>query len=93
MANITLKDVVEFMARGEFSPAEGRLISEAWKEGNRRRQLKATWDLRVGMKVKWESRRGFAVVGTVTRVNRATVKVTSTDGVFWTVSPSLLQKA
>lgn len=46
-----------------------------------------------GMKVTFQSKYGEKVVGTVQKVNRKTINVTSTDGMNWLVSPSLLKAA
>ena len=46
-----------------------------------------------GDKVKWMSKYGRTIEGTITKVNTKTIKVsTSSDG-QWSVSPSLLKKA
>jgi len=45
-----------------------------------------------GDNVKWKSRRGMYVNGTILRVNQKSVSVKAEDGVSWRVSPSLLEK-
>ena len=55
-------------------------------------QRRAAVSFRVGDKVKFKSRAGLMVSGTVTKINQKTVSV-STPTSNWKVSASLLQRA
>ena len=46
----------------------------------------------VGDTVNFDSRDGTRIQGIITKVNQKTIKVTSSTGVKWKVSPNLLRK-
>lgn len=56
-------------------------------------QRRAAVSFRVGDAVKFQSRTGKIVSGTVTKVNQKTVSVIASTGNNWKVSASLLQRA
>ena len=56
-------------------------------------QRRAAVSFRVGDKVKFQSRTGSLVTGTVQKINQKTIKVQSSTGNMWNVSASLLQRA
>ena len=50
-------------------------------------------EFRIGDRVSFQTHGRETVVGTITRYNKRTVSVVSTDGRRWTVHPSFLQLA
>lgn len=46
----------------------------------------------VGCHARWQDKYGETVYGTVTKVCQKNIKLNSTDGMRWTVSPTLLTK-
>lgn len=55
-------------------------------------QRRMAVSFRVGETVKFKSRAGKTITGTVQKINQKTVKVQSSTGNMWTVTASLLQK-
>ena len=55
--------------------------------------IEAAGRFRKGTTVSYTAKRGMPVSGVITKVNKATVKVKTSAGVTWTVSPSLLKAA
>lgn len=53
----------------------------------------ATAKWAVGDEVEFDSKYGSKVRGTIIKVNSKTIKMKSTDGVTWVVSPSLLHES
>lgn len=91
---ITLSEAQHFAAR--CNPEEARAVGDALKERYSLRQESAAAAFRVEQVVHFFDKRGVAVVGQITKVNRKTIKVLAVatdDNAFrtnWTVSPSLL---
>lgn len=75
------------------SIAELNEVQSALNVRFRELQHRAAISFRVGDKVKFQSRTGNTISGTVTKVNQKTVSVVATTGHNWKVSGSLLQRA
>lgn len=54
-------------------------------------QAKCKFD--IGDYVKFNSKYGEQVRGTITKINQKTIKMKAESGMVWTVSPSLLSRA
>lgn len=52
-----------------------------------------TTKFRVGNSVMFSDKKGYTLTGTITKINTKTIKVKATNGVTWSVSPSLLKAA
>lgn len=84
----TLSSLVSKMDQSEL-----KLLADLYNSQSRFIQGNMASTFRVGDKVKWMSKYGRTIEGTITKVNTKTIKVsTSSDG-QWSVSPSLLKKA
>jgi hypothetical protein len=55
-------------------------------------EQKQTAQFRVGDKVKFFSRKGFEVTGTISKINQKTVSLKTDYGSNWRVSSSLLER-
>ena len=77
---------------GSFSAEEIRSISDAVSYKFKEMQRRATIMFAKGDKVKFETRSGEVIVGTVARINQKTVTV-NTPNSQWKVSGSLLKRA
>lgn len=75
------------------SIAELNEIQNALNVRFRELQRRAAISFRVGDSVKFQSRTGKTISGTVTKVNQKTVSVLASTGNNWKVSGSLLQRA
>ena len=75
------------------SIAELNEIQNALNVRFREIQRRAAISFRVGDAVKFQSRTGKTISGTVTKVNQKTVSVKAIDSTNWKVSGSLLQRA
>ena len=75
------------------SIAELNEIQNALNVRFREIQRRAAISFRVGEAVKFQSRTGKIVSGTVTKINQKTVSVIASTGHNWKVSASLLQRA
>lgn len=74
------------------SIAELNEIQNALNVRFREIQRRAAISFRVGDAVKFQSRTGRTISGTVTKVNQKTVSVKAIDSTNWKVSGSLLQR-
>jgi len=70
-----------------------RFVVDHYNQAQNGAQRSAASQFKVGDKVTWVSKYGSTVVGTVTKVNRKTIKVQAGEKGQWSVSPSLLSKA
>ncbi len=77
---------------GSFSPEEIRSMSQAVSIKFKEMQRVATVRFAKGDKVKFETRSGEIITGTVARINQKTVTV-NTPISQWKVSGSLLKRA
>jgi hypothetical protein len=77
---------------GSFSPEEIRSMSQAVSIKFKEMQRRATILFAKGDKVKFETRSGETITGTVARINQKTVTV-NTSTSQWKVSGSLLRRA
>lgn len=76
-----------------FTIKDRREIKELWallKQRAKQIEEKITIKFNVGDKVEFYAR-GSTIIGTITQINRATIKV-KTDTTIWRVTPSLLTK-
>jgi predicted metal-dependent peptidase len=81
----------------EFTEEElvhlNRLIVERLRLMQQVKAHRAMTQFRVGQRVKFTTTAGQPVVGVLTKYNRKSVTVVTTDGHTWTVSPTFLQPA
>lgn len=71
-----------------------RSVISACKHRFSELQARSRIEFRIGHRVMFaDKRRGVMVEGTIVKINLKTIKVKSTTGVTWTVSPSLLERA
>jgi preprotein translocase subunit YajC len=78
-----------------ISTASAEELNEIARMMNIRRshlQEIAGANLRVGDTVTFDAKTRGIVTGKVTKINKKTVKVKATNGVLWTVTPSLLEQ-
>lgn len=88
----TASEINTAILNGNFTPDEIRAISNAISFKFKEMQRKAAISFMKGDKVKFTTRNGETVVGTVARVNQKTVTVNTATS-QWKVSGSLLKKA
>lgn len=70
------------------------LIVRELKSRNFQTQLKAAMSFTIGQKVSFDSKYGYKVVGSITKINQKTIAVSQENSTtIWSVSPSLLSLA
>jgi uncharacterized protein YqgV (UPF0045/DUF77 family) len=67
-------------------------VARMFNEARKMSEANTARSFTTGQKVKWVSSKAGAMAGTVTKVNRKTIKVKTAAG-MWSVSPSLLKAA
>ena len=86
---ININEVVSFITR--CSDEERKTIINALKTQSRVSNEQATKELHLGARVKFTSSKGRGIIeGTVTKINRKSVKLDCGEQGKWSVSPSLL---
>jgi len=95
MANLTLNEMNtlnKLLAKADN--ADFNMIVKMFNHAQRTYQSGIAQQFNVGEKVTWNSnKRGYGKqTGTITKVNKKTIKVVATDGVEWSISPTLLKK-
>ena len=86
---ININEVVSFITR--CSDEERKTIINALKTQSRVSNEQATKELHLGARVKFTSSKGRGIIeGTVTKINKKSVKLDCELHGRWTVSPNLL---
>ncbi|NBO52700.1 MAG: hypothetical protein EBS48_08340 [Actinobacteria bacterium] len=89
----TFLDVVAYLATADITPEQhGRIVEVInARVKTARKTAMSSLSVRVGDMVRWTSKYGTPMQGTVTGTGRTRVYVSS-DGQRWSISPSLLTK-
>jgi hypothetical protein len=85
-----MKTLQAFFAK--MDKADLNAVREMYNRQHRIVESQACNEFNIGDKVQFISKRGETVVGTITKVNRKTIKLTAVTGGLWSVSPGLLTK-
>ncbi len=88
----TVNQINAAILGGNFSNEEIRAIIQAVKYKQDQMNTVARFMFRKGDQVKFKTREGITVIGTITKVNRKTTEVKS-GMTNWKVTSSLLEKA
>ena len=85
-----LNEVLKFIAKCDNSDRDQ--IIDALNTQRRTANQQATSNLHLGARVKFTSIKGRGIIeGTVTKINRKTVKLNCGDQGRWSVSPTMLE--
>lgn len=96
MANLTLNEVNtlnKLLAKSDNE--DFNMIVNMFNKAQAAYTSSVAQQFNVGEKVTWNSnKRGYGKqTGTITKVNKKTIKIVAIDGTQWSVSPSMLSKA
>lgn len=89
---ITLNDVLNFLASSDITREQHSRIVETINARVARTRKTVMNSLSRGDVVRWHSKYGSPMTGTVTGLGRTRVYVTGNDGMRWSVSATLLTK-
>lgn len=85
-----LKTLNELLNKAETS--EFNVISKMYNQALSNAQTRVANNFFINDHVQFTNKYGKVISGNITKINRKTIKVQTTDGV-WVVSPSMLRKA
>jgi len=89
--NAQMNNLIKSIGSIETNEEISRVIS-AVKNQQRYLSMKTSSMLKIGDRVKFNSKRG-EITGTVRKINTKTIHVVSLSGTNWRVSSTLIQKA
>lgn len=91
-SSVTFFDVVAFLATADITPEQHSRIVDVINSRVKNARRAAMSTIRTGDVVRWKTKYGYEMTGTVTGTGRTRVYVNANDGQRWSVSAALLTK-
>ena len=91
--NLTQTEIKKFTdIVNKMDSQDSQLLIQIWKNAQNMKSANKAAEFRKGNNVQFKNKYGEKIVGVVTKVNRKTIAVSTSEG-NWKVSPNLLSLA